>query len=200
MANKWKTRIDPEDYKPRVAFTLRASHAEIEKALSWGLSHEDLWFKELSSDLKLDQVNVDYAEKALLAMHSRLDAHHTLTYHQARYLLIALSRYRAGKTLEQAFGLKKKQKPGRNIVSETRSIDRAMEVARAILTGKSVEEAVEIAAEQLRMKRTQVAKYWAAHKDQAMFGIQLERKLTADEQHHYDAWEKKTKRRPKSSR
>lgn len=114
------------------------------------------------------------AYAALLSIRETLDGRRPLSRTQTYYLLQALNQFASGKSLEQAFGLKR-PRPGRRVTPELRQIEVATEVLRDLLKGGPLDAAAENAGKRCLVGPTQARRYWAAHKLPAIWTLRVER-------------------------
>jgi hypothetical protein len=128
----------------------------------------------LRFDLQKNGAHPGDAEAALSSIRLALGAKQRLTKNQNRYILRALNLWASGKTLDQAFGLKRLQ-TGRPKIAVERQIDIAAEVLRQLLLGYNLDMAGRLAGKRKGVGGTQARLYWAQTKLSAIAVVRNER-------------------------
>jgi hypothetical protein len=134
----------------------------------------DAGIGRLRFDLKDGDAHPDDACAALTSLRISLVGKKTLSKNQRQYLLRALNIWADGKTLDQAFGLKRPRR-GRPNAALARQFQIAAEVLRELLKGDSLEIAAEKAGRKLGIGATQARLWWAENKISAIAIVRNER-------------------------
>jgi hypothetical protein len=143
-----------------------------------GLAHQiDTEYYYLCQMLHKKQADPGRVQTALRALALTIQEDVGLLKNQRRYLLKALRLSAEVKSLDQAFGLSRRQR-GRPERSTRDQIAIAADMLRRLLKGELLESAAYPVGEKWGIKPTQARAYWAKNKIDAIALVRSERPLT----------------------